>query len=75
MTHRYNDINPGDAIYLAARSYPGGIDALARNLREAMSNGQISTSEHDQLDRDIRTCIIVLLKLRKKIHIKHVTDQ
>jgi hypothetical protein len=32
MTHRYNAMNPGDALYMAARSYPGGIEALAARM-------------------------------------------
>lgn len=29
MTHFYSEMHPGDALYIAARQYPGGIDALA----------------------------------------------
>lgn len=32
MTRRYLEMNPHDALYSAARSYPGGIEALARDL-------------------------------------------
>lgn len=48
---------------------------LARSLRDAMRDGSISPQEYTQLDRDVMTCILALLKLRKKIHVKHVTDQ
>lgn len=159
MTHRYSEMHPGDALYMAARKYPGGIDALASRLgmpagvlykklgtkvdshhvsyeevsaildflveagkadmvdlvinafcwrhdyaavelprqfvsddklfdqvlvimqqegdlasglKEAMSDGKISSKEYEQLDMDIQTCILGLLKLRRKIHIKHM---
>lgn len=162
MTHRYNEMNPGDALYMAARKYPGGIDALAarmgmpagvlykklgtkvdshhvsyeevstiidflieagqrdmaelvinsfcwrhdhlafelpqqfvsdeqlfdqvlaivqqkgdlaRSLNHAMKDGRICTQEYNQIERDIQTCILGLLKLRKKIHIKHVEGE
>ena len=29
MTSRYNEINQHDALYIAARAYPGGIEALS----------------------------------------------
>lgn len=32
MTYHYSDIDPSDAIYNAAREYPGGIPALAVRL-------------------------------------------
>lgn len=32
MTHRYDDRNPDDALYCAARTYPGGIEALAARM-------------------------------------------
>lgn len=32
MTCRYNEINQHDALYLAARKYPGGVEALAQRL-------------------------------------------
>lgn len=32
MTRRYLDMNQHDALYTVARKYPGGIDALAREL-------------------------------------------
>lgn len=32
MTRRYSDMNQHDALYKVARSYPGGIDALAERL-------------------------------------------
>lgn len=162
MTHYYSEMNPGDALYIAARQYPGGIDALAvrmgmsaatlykklstkvdthfisyeeaqtiiwyldeigkkdaadmamnsfcwqfsravvelpnqfvpddklfdqvleimqhkgdlsKNLRDSMRDGRISIKEYEALDRDIQTCILGLLKLRKKIHVKHVEGE
>jgi hypothetical protein len=32
MTRRYLDMNQHDALYTVARKYPGGLDALAREL-------------------------------------------
>jgi hypothetical protein len=32
MTRRYLDMNQHDALYTVARKYPGGVDALAREL-------------------------------------------
>jgi hypothetical protein len=32
MTRRYLDMNQHDALYTVARKYPGGLDALARDL-------------------------------------------
>jgi hypothetical protein len=32
MTRRYMDMNQHDALYTVARKYPGGLDALAREL-------------------------------------------
>lgn len=32
MTLRYSDTNQHDALYLVARSYPGGIEALAQRM-------------------------------------------
>jgi hypothetical protein len=32
MTRRYLDMNQHDALYTVARRYPGGVDALAREL-------------------------------------------
>ena len=32
MTRRYLDMNQHDALYTVARQYPGGVDALAREL-------------------------------------------
>ncbi|WP_025041009.1 phage regulatory CII family protein [Nitrosospira briensis] len=32
MTHRYSDINQHDALYKAARKYPGGIESLYKRL-------------------------------------------
>lgn len=32
MTHRYSKMNPNDALYIAARNYPGGVDALAARM-------------------------------------------
>lgn len=32
MTHQYDQMNPSDALYIAARQYPGGIEALASRL-------------------------------------------
>jgi hypothetical protein len=32
MTHRYTQMNPLDALYTAARAYPGGIEALAHRM-------------------------------------------
>lgn len=32
MTHRYDSSNPSDALYCAARAYPGGIEALAARM-------------------------------------------
>lgn len=32
MTRRYLDMNQHDALYTVARSYPGGIDALAQSM-------------------------------------------
>ena len=32
MTRRYFDMNQHDALYTVARKYPGGLDALAREL-------------------------------------------
>lgn len=162
MTHRYNDLNPSDALYIAARSYPGGIEALAgrmgmsprvlykklgtkvdshhanydevsvildflveagkydmvdlvinafcwrheymafelprhfvsdeqlfdqvltimkqhgrlaNGLSEAMHDGQIDAQEYDLIERDIRTCISGLLRLKKKLHVKHMESE
>lgn len=162
MTHAYSDLNPGDALYKAARSYPGGIEALAgrmgmsskvlykklgpnvdshhvnyeevsviidylreagkddmvdliinsfcwrsdymafelpkdfvsdaqlfnqvleimrhngelaNSLNEAMLDGHITSKEYQKLDEDIRTCMLGLLKLRKKIHVKHMESE
>ena len=162
MTHRYSEMNPGDALYMAARKYPGGIDALAgrlgmpagvlykklgtkvdshhvsyeevsaiidfmieagkddmvdlvinafcwrheylafelprqfvsdeklfdqvlvimqqegdlaSGLRDAMRDGTINARECEQLDRDIQTCILGLLKLLEKIHVKHMESE
>lgn len=36
MTCRYTDINQHDALYIAARAYPGGVEALA--LRMGMAS-------------------------------------
>lgn len=32
MTSRYSEINQHDALYVAARKYPGGVEALAQRL-------------------------------------------
>lgn len=32
MTHRYNQMNAADALYIAARGYPGGVEALAARM-------------------------------------------
>lgn len=32
MTYRYSEINQHDALYLAARKYPGGVEALAQRM-------------------------------------------
>lgn len=32
MTYRYSDINQHDALYKAARKYPGGVEALAGRM-------------------------------------------
>ena len=32
MTRRYSDMNQHDALYKIARSYPGGLDALAEKM-------------------------------------------
>lgn len=32
MTSRYSEINQHDALYIAARKYPGGVEALAQRL-------------------------------------------
>ncbi|PTR17480.1 hypothetical protein C8R31_101644 [Nitrosospira sp. Nsp2] len=34
MTYRYSDINQHDALYKAARTYPGGVEALARRMAQ-----------------------------------------
>lgn len=33
MTCQYSEINPHDALYIAARKYPGGIEALAQRMQ------------------------------------------
>lgn len=37
MTRRYSDMNQHDALYKAARAYPGGIEALAQNLNMSVN--------------------------------------
>ena len=37
MTYSYSDINFFDAMYICARSYPGGVEALASRLRMPVS--------------------------------------
>lgn len=32
MTYRYSDINQHDALYKAARKYPGGVESLAQKI-------------------------------------------
>jgi hypothetical protein len=32
MTFRYNEINQHDALYVLARAYPGGVEALAQRM-------------------------------------------
>lgn len=32
MTSRYTEINQHDALYMAARAYPGGVEALAQRM-------------------------------------------
>lgn len=36
MTCKYSDINQHDALYTVARSYPGGIEALAQRMRKTV---------------------------------------
>lgn len=48
---------------------------LANGLSEAMHDGQIDAQEYDLIERDIRTCISGLLRLKKKLHVKHMESE
>ncbi|ALR36080.1 hypothetical protein LV28_25485 [Pandoraea pnomenusa] len=37
MTRRYNEINQHDALYLIARAYPGGVEALAQRMGKSVN--------------------------------------
>jgi hypothetical protein len=60
MTCRYNEINQHDALYTAARAYPGGVEALAgrmgisvnvlyKKLRPAVETHHISYEEVSEI--------------------------
>lgn len=60
MTCKYNEMNKHDALYIAARAYPGGVEALAtrmgissnvlyKKLRRAVDSHHLSYEEASQI--------------------------
>lgn len=60
MTCKYNELNKHDALYIAARSYPGGVEALAarmgispnvlyKKLRRAVDSHHLNYEEASQI--------------------------
>lgn len=60
MTCKYNEMNKHDAIYIAARAYPGGVEALAarmgvspnvlyKKLRRAVDSHHLNYEEDSQI--------------------------
>lgn len=66
MTSRYSEINPHDALYIAARAYPGGVEALAlrmgmashvlyKKLRPAVDTHHVNYEEVSEIIEHLET--------------------